>query len=94
MSKNGMTGSEIARHLGITRQAVSQSLKSAMRKIYFTVMSDPETDSPFDAAMSIMSILGQETCGKQDLEEFFQLFPTDIQREIRIDASRLYPRNF
>lgn len=75
-----MSGSEIARELGITRQAVSLTLKRAVLKIYTKVIQDKLADNPFEAAIMMQEFFG--ITNDEDVKQFFELFPKKIQLEI------------
>lgn len=81
-----MTGQEIATELGITRQAVSNTLKRAMKKVYTKVRAMHNT-SPFETASNMMIMLSVGD-SEEETKEFFKLFPTDIRKEIEKDASK------
>ena len=66
-----MTGSEIARELGITRQAVSQALKRAIRKLYDGLMKEGLTDGPIDTVMFMREWLN--ITEDEDIQQFFEL---------------------
>ena len=85
-----MTGSEIADELGISRQAVSQSLKKSMKKIYRQVKKLNLADTPFEIVLVMMTFLNINQASKQDVEEFYCLFPKDLQKEIRANATEIY----
>ena len=76
-----MTGAEIAKELGISRQAVSNTLKRAMKKVFKEAMK-LEKWSPFEAAVALSQMFGQDA----DLNKFFRLFPPDVRKEIENDA--------
>ena len=80
-----MTGAEIAKELGISRQAVSNTLKRAMKKVYQEAMK-LEKWSPFEAAVALSQMFGQDA----DLNKFFRLFPPDVRKEIENDAREKY----
>ncbi len=89
-----MTGSEIADELGISRQAVSQSLKKSMKKIYRQVKKLDLADNPFEIVLVMMDVLNVNRAAKQDVEEFYCLFPKDLQREIRKNAKEIYGNRY
>jgi len=80
-----LSGAEIARELGISRQAVSNTLKRAMKKAYQEARK-LEDWSPFEAAVALAQMFGQTN----DLGKFFKLFPPDIRKEIENDAKEKY----
>jgi predicted DNA-binding protein YlxM (UPF0122 family) len=89
MSKNNELGynddgSDIAKKLGITRQAVSNTLKRAMRKFYMGVKEMNPEFGPFEAATQMMKMF--EVSDDEDVNKFFRLFPREIREEIRIDV--------
>ena len=84
MSK-GMSGSDIARDLGITRQAVSQTLKSGIRKVYNEILRQRIADTPFDAVCTMMVGFGLHESTQDDINDFIYLLPMDIRREVKKD---------
>lgn len=86
--KKAMSGSEIARELGITRQAVSQTLKRTMGKVYTNLLKENITENPTETVFFMRDWLGVED--EEDIEMFFSLFPLKIRSEIKEDLlSRL-----
>lgn len=79
-----MSGSEISRKLGITRQAVSQALKRAMEKTYYGLLDRKITENPTETVLFMRDWFG--IIDDEDIEQFFDLFPKDIQDEIRAHA--------
>lgn len=80
-----MDGSAIAIKLGITRQAVSNILKRAMKKYYEqTKKMDPEW-GPFDCSCAMMRMLGVAN-NAEEIKKFYNLFPPDVRDEIEQDA--------
>lgn len=91
MSKNliynqPMNGSQIAKELGISRQAVSFALRKAVVKMYKEVLRQGYADSPFDAIYTLMTMLGLNDGNITDIQEFVDLFPKDIQNAFKSDA--------
>ena len=80
------TGAEIARELGITRQAVSGALKRAMKKVYKETRALDKTWGPFETA-TVMSMIFN--VGDDDMSKFVRLFPPDIRKEIEEDGKKL-----
>lgn len=80
-----MDGSAIAVKLGITRQAVSNILKRAMKKYYLqTKKMDPEW-GPFECSCAMMRMLGVAN-NAEEIKKFYNLFPPDVRDEIEKDA--------
>ncbi len=82
--EKAMTGSEIARELGITRQAVSQSLKRAISKVYYGLQEQNITESPTETIMFMRDWFG--ITDEEDIQQFFDLFPKKIRDEVKSDA--------
>ena len=78
------TGSEIARELGISRQAVSQSLKRALTKMYTGLINEGVTSSPIETIMYLRDWLG--VTDEEDIQQFYDMFPKNIKDDIRLDA--------
>ncbi len=70
-----MSGEEIAKELGVTRQDVCNTLKRAMGKLYMRTV-DILDCSPFEAALVIADILQVDD---DDYENFFKLFPVSYK---------------
>ncbi len=82
--ERAMSGSEIARTLDISRQAVSQALKRAMTKTYNALMDENITNSPTETVLFMREWFG--ILDDEDIAQFLDLFPEEIQDEIRQDA--------
>lgn len=80
-----MDGAEIAKELGITRQAVSNILKKSMRKFYNQVKYIDETWGPFERSCAMMRMLNVDHV-EEEIKKFYNLFPMDIRNEIEKDA--------
>jgi transcriptional regulator len=78
------TGSEIARELNISRQAVSQTLKRAVTKIYKGLLEEGLTESPTETIMFMRDWFG--VTDEEDLQQFFDMFPKSIRDEIKEHA--------
>ena len=74
-----MSGSEIARLLGITRQTVSATTKRALVKMYHTVQQKGLADNGFDAMLVLMSMCHVADGSMEDVFSFLSLFPKDIR---------------
>ena len=82
-----MSGAQIAKELGITRQAVSQTIKRALAKMYKALKKENKT-SPFETAANIA--IGLEMGDDDaDWKKFYKLFPPAIRKEIEDDAKSL-----
>lgn len=81
-----MSGADIAKELGISRQAVSNTLKRAMKKVYAEARK-LEKWSPFEAAVALAVMFGQQD---NELNKFFKLFPPDVRKEIEADAKEKF----
>lgn len=81
------SGAEISRTLGISRQAVSQSLKRAITKVYNGLQAEGITDSPTRTLMFMREWFGVNS--EDDIKQFISLLPPKIRKEVREDA-----RNF
>lgn len=78
------TGSEIARELNISRQAVSQLIKRAISKIYDGLLNEHVCDSPVDAILFMRKWFGIND--DEDIQQFYDLFPPRIKEEILNDS--------
>jgi DNA-binding transcriptional regulator LsrR (DeoR family) len=74
-----MTGQEIADVLGITRQCVSNTLKSAFRKMFWYVR--PKCQSDIEAVYVILKYL-DVLYDEDQIKKVFRLFPKDIREKV------------
>jgi hypothetical protein len=82
MPKNG---SEIALELGgMSRQAVSNVLKKAMKKFYKEVRKLDSSWTPFECVCTMMKMFHIPN-DDTEIRKFFQLFPPDIKAEVTQD---------
>lgn len=77
-----MDGEEIAQELGFTRQYVSNTLKSALRKIYYSLKDQNPDMTPFEIVNGVREFFGLEDA--DDIQMFFSCFPSDIRKEIKL----------
>jgi len=77
-----MTGTEIAEELGIKRQAVSNTLKRSLKKLYYG-MKKMNNTKPFETLVHVA--LGLNVA-ENEMRKFYKLFPPDVRREIKNDA--------
>jgi len=82
-----MNGAEIAKELGISRQAVSYSIRKSMKKMYKYVLAEGIASSPFQAALALMDVLNVNKGSVSDIKEFISLFDKDIYKQISNDAA-------
>jgi predicted transcriptional regulator len=94
MEYTPMNGAEIAREIGITRQAVSYALRKGMVKMYKYVLEKGWAESPFEAMVVLMTILGVNNGDMKDVNEFISLFSLDIQEAVKEDAFEKYGERF
>lgn len=79
-----MSGSEIARSCGITRQAVSQVLKRAITKVYRGLMDEGVTNSPVKTLIFMRDWFGVES--EDDIKQFLSILPASIRKEVKEDV--------
>lgn len=82
-----MNGAEIAKKLGISRQAVSYSIRTSMKKMYKYVLTSGLADSPFQAAVVLMESLKVNKGSISDIKEFVSLFDKETRKKITDDAA-------
>ena len=78
------TGSEIARELNISRQAVSQTLKRSVTKIYNGLLAEGITDNPTETILFMREWFG--VTDEEDLQQFYDMFPKTIREDIKEHA--------
>ena len=79
ISEKPMSGSEIARLLGITRQTVSATTKRALTKMFYIVQQKQLADDPFEAMLVLMSMCHISDGSMEDVFSFLSLFPQEIR---------------
>lgn len=82
IAEKPMSGSEIARLLGITRQTVSATTKRALVKMYNIVQQKGLADNPFDAMLVLMSMCNVHDGSLEDVTGFLALFPANIRADV------------
>jgi hypothetical protein len=81
-----MSGEEIAKELGVTRQAISNSLKRAMKKAFDVMKKENKDMDAFEIA--VMMATGWNAANSQaEYNAFFKLFPPAIRKEIENAAA-------
>lgn len=88
MAVKPMSGEEIAKELGITRQAVKNTLHRAMGKVYAALKAANPDMSPFEVCVVMMNGLD---VGDPDLSNFFKMLPADVKKEVMADAKKKNP---
>jgi|GEM_PF-4694160 predicted transcriptional regulator len=84
-----MSGQEIAKELGITRQAVSNTLKRAMGKAFAFLKKENRDMDAFEIA-AMMAIGWDAANTTAEMKKFFTLFPPEIRKEIELAASKRF----
>ncbi len=85
-----MSGSEIARELGMTRQSVSYSIRKSMKKMYKRVINLGIADTPFQVILVLMDVLNVKSNSVKDIKEFVALFDKDVINSVMEDAKKIY----
>lgn len=80
-----MSCAEIGEELDITRQAVSQTLKRAVKKVYNNVINLEDSEGSPWVAFNIMSnFFG--VSDQKDVNMFMTMLPKKVQKDILSDA--------
>jgi len=85
-----MDGEAIAQELGISRQAVSNSLKRGMKKCYKYVRRTWPELSPLAASVFLMKwidSIGSIDFDDNEITKFNRLYPRDVRLEIEMDIN-------
>ncbi|MCK5020738.1 MAG: hypothetical protein KAS32_27200 [Candidatus Peribacteraceae bacterium] len=85
-----MNGADIARELGISRQAVSCRVRGSMKKMYRFVLDEKIADTPFQAIIALMGILGVTNSDVGDVQQFLKMFDKDIIADVTKEALSTY----
>lgn len=83
-----MTGAAIAKELGITRQAVSNTLKRALTKVYKETKNIDKNWDNFEVAVAMSQMFGVDQDSEEELKKFFKLFPPAIRKDIEKDGAK------
>lgn len=78
-----MSGEEIAKAEGTTRQYISNTLKSAMGKVFIATQKEFPDLTPYEVAKQMIMILQVD---EDDVGNFYNLFPPSIRETIKKDA--------
>lgn len=84
------TATEIAAEIGCSRQAINNAIYSSLRKIYRSIFYHNLSQSPFDAAVMMMQILGISNGDEEDVADFLEAMPKDIRIKVILDGMRIY----
>ena len=85
-----LNGAEIGKELGISRQAVSYSIRKSMRKMYDYVLKQEYAETPFEAILVLMNVLGINNGDTDDVISFIGLFDKDVREQLTDDAIDIY----
>ena len=87
-----LNGSQIGVELGISRQAVSYSIRKSMMKMYKEIIKKGWADpnSPFDVVLVLMEVLGVDGGNTDDVADFVKLLDKKTQKAVREDAVSKY----
>jgi len=83
-----MTGAQISKELGITRQAVSNTLKRALDKAFAETKKIEKGMDNFETAVLLSQIFGVEQDSEEELKKFFKLFKPDTRKKIEEDGAK------
>jgi predicted DNA-binding protein YlxM (UPF0122 family) len=81
-----MSGEEIAKVLRITRQAVSNTLKRAMGKLFKAEKKINRYANDFEIALIILKKLNALDADTNEIRNDFNLFPPEIRKKIILSA--------
>lgn len=82
--------SNIATSMGISRQAVSQTLRRGLRKFYYGVQNLDSSWTPFQVATTMAKMLHQDQSVKE-LKAFIGMLPVDVKKMVIEDAIKNSP---
>lgn len=82
-----MSGADIAKELGVTRQAVSNTLKRAMEKVFKEMKKLNKGMDAFEVAVG-MAVGWDAANTTAEMQKFFTLFPPKIRKEIEAAAAK------
>jgi len=85
-----LNGAEIARKIGISRQAVSYTIRKSMSKMYDHIIDEGIAESPFQAVTALMVVLGVSTSDNSDIQQFLKMFDKRIIDAVTAEALEKY----
>lgn len=85
-----MSGAQIASELGISKQAVSHTIRKSMNAMYRHILKKGMADSPFEAILVLMMVLGVENNNMTDIKQFLKLFDKRIIERVKMEAIKTY----
>lgn len=83
-----MNGSEIAKELGISRQAVSYNIRKAIKKMYNYILEEKIAETPFQAVVVLMHALNVSNGDVSDIKGFLKLFDKSVISSIEEEMLR------
>ncbi len=87
---NPMSGSDVARLLGITRQTVSATTKRGLTKMYNYIISNRIAENPFEAMLILMSMCNVSDGSMEDVMGFLALFSNEVQADVKKHSPRKF----
>ena len=92
--KEPMSGPQIAKQLGVSRQFVSMQLRKAMMKLYYKVIREKLAETPAEAVFVLMKILNVHNSPMEEVASFIGLFEKhiidEVKNELTNDRAKLY----
>jgi DNA-binding transcriptional regulator LsrR (DeoR family) len=85
---NKKTGEEIAQELGISRQAVSNTLKRGMEKLFLEFKRKNRLNDDFEVAVLVLDYLDVLDGDVSSVKKDFNLFPPKIKDRIKKAAEK------
>jgi len=85
-----MSGTDVSNELGVSRMAVSQTLKRGFKKIYLLLKKYNKHLDSFEIAVVMSQILRVSIDNDAEMSKFFNLFPMEIKKEIKINAKNKF----
>lgn len=80
-----LTGAQVAKEIGISRQAVSASLRRSMMKLYHKVLKEGYAETPSDAVLFLMRMLNVHNGSAEEIKSFIKLFDKKIIESIKVN---------
>lgn len=89
LRREKVNGSDIARILGVSRSAVSRSLKQSLEKIYFYLL-EKNNYSPYETYVLLGKMLTVCYDCQEEIDDFWFLLPDNARNLIRKDAKKRF----
>lgn len=83
-----MSQTEISKNIGCSRANVGQTLRRALKKMYYKTLKENLADTPYEAFEFIANSMNLQM--QEDINELYKEMPIEIKKEIAKDAKKRF----